>query len=74
MEVTQSTSKGGTPHLNHSVKNNNSGTSPRAVDRPNRKSFNSKSHVLSKRPASKPYRRQCDIYVSNKSNFKVRIF
>lgn len=71
MEVTQSTSsKGASQHI-RSTKNNNDGINPQPSERPRRGSFNPKSHELSKRPAAKPYRRQCDIYVSNKSNFKV---
>lgn len=73
MEVTQSTSSAGAPQHIDSANNNNNGINSRSTDRPRRGSFDPKSHALSKRPAAKPYRRQCDIYVSNKSNFKVWI-
>lgn len=36
------------------------------------KLLNSKTHSILKRPSSKPFQRKNDIYVSNKSNFKVR--
>lgn len=35
------------------------------------KLLNSKTHTIQKRPSSKPFQRRNDIYVSNKSNFKV---
>lgn len=71
MEVTQSMSSGGASQPIRSARNNNDESNPQSSERPRRGSFNPKSHALSKRPAAKPYRRQCDIYVSNKSNFKV---
>lgn len=40
-------------------------------NRPPRREFQSKSHSLNKRPISKPFQRDCDVYVSNKSNFQV---
>lgn len=36
-----------------------------------RREFHSKKHSLNKRSVPKPYQRECDIYVSNKSNFQV---
>lgn len=39
----------------------------------NPKRFFSENHSFKKRPTSKPYQRKEDIYVTNKSNFKVRI-
>lgn len=62
------TSTGTTQHNNSS--RNNKQNQPKR----NRSQFNEKSHELRKRPAAKPHRRKCDIYVSNKSNFKVLIF
>lgn len=32
-----------------------------------------KTHSLNKRPIAKPFQRKGDIYVSNKSNFQVKI-
>lgn len=37
----------------------------------NPKRFFSENHSFKKRPTSKPYQRKEDIYVTNKSNFKV---
>lgn len=38
-----------------------------------RRQFNLNSHSFQKRPASKPFQRKNDIYVSNKTNFKVNV-
>lgn len=40
-------------------------------NRPPRREFQSKTHSVNKRPISKPFQRDCDVYVSNKSNFQV---
>lgn len=74
MEVTQSTSSAASEHIRSAKNNQNNSHNQSGSDGARRGSFNPKSHSLSKRPAAKPYRRQCDIYVSNKSNFKVCIF
>lgn len=37
-----------------------------------RRQFNPSNHSLQKRPTSKPFQRKNDIYVSNKTNFKVK--
>lgn len=38
-----------------------------------RNQHNKGTHSFHKKPISKPFQRKCDIYVSNKSNFKVFI-
>lgn len=38
-----------------------------------RKQFNSNNHSFQKRPTAKPFQRKNDIYVSNKTNFKVKV-
>lgn len=40
-------------------------------NRPHRREFQPKTHSVNKRPIAKPFQRDCDVYVSNKSNFQV---
>lgn len=45
---------------------------PKNIKSDNPKRFFSDNHSFKKRPTSKPYQRKEDIYVTNKSNFKVK--
>lgn len=53
-------------HSSHRNKNKSNQSGRKRVD------FNSRAHSFNKRGLSKPSREKCDIYVSNKSNFKVK--
>lgn len=37
----------------------------------NKQFYNNKNYLLRKKPTSKPHQRKNDIYITNKSNFKV---
>lgn len=54
--------------MDNSVNNN-----PESTKKVNSKSRHRVSHELKKRPTSKPFQRENDIYITSKSNFKAQL-